>query len=102
MFIKNINSYHDYSSILIPKNNKISDNSKYDDFAQNAQEILKEMNREQNNAQKNTEKFESKQSNISLNEILIDWQKSSISIQMAVQVKNKLISAYQEIMNQQV
>jgi len=34
--------------------------------------------------------------------VMTDLQKSSISLQMGVQVRNKLVSAYQDIMNMQV
>ena len=39
---------------------------------------------------------------VSLSDTMIAMQKSSISFQATVQVRNKLVSAYQEIMNMQV
>ena len=39
---------------------------------------------------------------VSLSDAMIAMQKSSISFQATVQVRNKLVSAYQEIMNMQV
>ncbi len=32
---------------------------------------------------------------ISLNDVMVDLQKSSVSLQMGVQVRNKLVAAYQ-------
>ncbi|MDK1009411.1 flagellar hook-basal body complex protein FliE, partial [Cronobacter sakazakii] len=37
-----------------------------------------------------------------LNDVMVDLQKSSISLQMGIQVRNKLVAAYQDIMNMQV
>ncbi|CAL4318471.1 flagellar hook-basal body complex protein FliE [Buchnera aphidicola] len=102
MSINNINYNNNYSNALLLVNNQKKNSSQYENFSKNMKEILEEVSREQINAQKNTEKFELNQSNTSLNEVLIDWQKSAIAIQMAVQIRNKLISAYQEIMNQPV
>ena len=39
---------------------------------------------------------------VSLSDVMIAMQKSSIGFQATVQVRNKLVSAYQEIMNMQV
>ena len=33
---------------------------------------------------------------------MVDLQKSSVSLQMGIQVRNKLVSAYQDVMNMQV
>lgn len=39
---------------------------------------------------------------VSLSDVMIAMQKSSINFQATVQVRNKLVSAYQEMMNMQV
>lgn len=39
---------------------------------------------------------------VSLSDVMISMQKASISFQASVQVRNKLVSAYHEIMNMQV
>jgi flagellar hook-basal body complex protein FliE len=39
---------------------------------------------------------------VSLSDVMISMQKSSISFQSSIQVRNKLVSAYHEIMNMQV
>jgi flagellar hook-basal body complex protein FliE len=48
------------------------------------------------------EKFTLGEPGVALNDVMTDLQKSSISLQMGVQVRNKLVSAYQDIMNMQV
>jgi len=37
-----------------------------------------------------------------IDDVMVDLQKSSISMQMGIQVRNKLVSAYSDIMNMQV
>ena len=39
---------------------------------------------------------------VSLSDVMIAGQKASISFQATVQVRNKLVSAYQDIMNMQI
>ncbi|WP_145484133.1 flagellar hook-basal body complex protein FliE [Yersinia aldovae] len=36
---------------------------------------------------------------VGLNDVMVDMQKSSVSLQLGIQVRNKLASAYQEVMN---
>jgi flagellar hook-basal body complex protein FliE len=40
--------------------------------------------------------------NVNLHEVMVSLQKASLSFQTMVQVRNRLVSAYQEIMNMQV
>ncbi|MBS0967428.1 flagellar hook-basal body complex protein FliE [Chimaeribacter arupi] len=56
----------------------------------------------QNSARTQAEKFELGVPGVGLNDVMVDLQKSSVSLQLGVQVRNKLVSAYQEIMNMQV
>ncbi|MDC9592687.1 flagellar hook-basal body complex protein FliE [Xenorhabdus sp. IM139775] len=39
---------------------------------------------------------------VELNDVMVNMQKSNISLQMGIQVRNKLVGAYHEIMNMQV
>ncbi|KFK93575.1 MULTISPECIES: flagellar hook-basal body complex protein FliE [unclassified Serratia (in: enterobacteria)] len=39
---------------------------------------------------------------VSLNDVMVDLQKSSVSLQLGVQVRNKLVAAYQDVMNMAV
>lgn len=49
-----------------------------------------------------SEKFITGQEDIGLNDVMLALQKSSVSLNLGVQVRNKLISAYQDIMNMAV
>ncbi len=46
--------------------------------------------------------FEVGSPNVSLNDVMIDGQKAGIGFQFALQVRNKLVSAYNEIAQMQV
>jgi flagellar hook-basal body complex protein FliE len=49
-------------------------------------------------SQQLAQRFEMGDSTVSLSDAMISLQKSSIALQQTVQVRNKLVSAYQEIM----
>src|SRR4030066_24566 len=46
--------------------------------------------------------FEAGEPNVDLANVMVAMQKANISFQAMVQVRNKLVSAYQEVMNMQV
>ena len=56
----------------------------------------------QNSAKAQAEKFSLGEPGVALNDVMTDLQKSSVSLQMGVQVRNKLVAAYQDIMSMQV
>jgi flagellar hook-basal body complex protein FliE len=47
-------------------------------------------------------KFALGDNNVGLSDVMMAGQKASISLQSAVQIRNKLVTAYQTIMNMQV
>ncbi len=59
-----------------------------------------------NNAQKESEalgkRFTQGDDTVNLSDVMISMQKASIAFQATSQVRNKLVSAYHEIMNMQV
>ena len=97
MFIDNINTKINLLDINTRTQKKESD--KFIDYIKMA---LEEISKKQNQAKTDSEKFTSNQSEVSLNDIMINLEKSSISTQMAIQIRNKIMSAYQEIMSQQI
>jgi flagellar hook-basal body complex protein FliE len=56
----------------------------------------------QNQAEDMGKKFASGDDSVSLSDTMIAMQKASITFQATVQVRNKLVSAYHDIMNMQV
>ncbi|SKC20983.1 flagellar hook-basal body complex protein FliE [Kosakonia radicincitans] len=71
-------------------------------FAGQLHAALDRISDTQNAARVQAEKFTLGEPGVALNDVMTDLQKSSISLQMGVQVRNKLVSAYQDIMNMQV
>jgi flagellar hook-basal body complex protein FliE len=71
-------------------------------FAGQLHAALDRISDTQNAARTQAEKFTLGEPGVALNDVMTDLQKSSISLQMGIQVRNKLVSAYQEVMNMQV
>ena len=63
---------------------------------------LEGVNQSQQTAQGLAQAFEAGASGVDLADVMIAAQKANISFQAMVQVRNKLVSAYQEIMGMQV
>jgi len=68
------------------------------DFQSVLKSSLDQVNQVQLQSQHLAQRFEMGDSNVSLSDAMISLQKSSISLQQTIQVRNKLVSAYQEIM----
>ena len=72
------------------------------DFAEALKSSLNEVNRAQSEASKLQRDFTVGDPNTNLQDVVVSMQTSSIKFQQAVQVRNKLVQAYQEVMNMQV
>jgi len=68
------------------------------DFQSVLKTSLDQVNQVQLQSQHLAQRFEMGDSNVSLSDAMISLQKSSIALQQTIQVRNKLVSAYQEIM----
>ena len=55
----------------------------------------------QQSAYSQAEAFELGKPGVALNDVMVDMQKANIGFQMGLQVRNKLVAAYQEVMNMQ-
>ncbi|HEY4435633.1 MAG TPA: flagellar hook-basal body complex protein FliE [Lelliottia sp.] len=71
-------------------------------FAGQLHAALDRISDTQNAARAEAEKFTLGEPDVALNDVMTDLQKSSVSLQMGIQVRNKLVTAYQEVMNMQV
>ncbi|MDX7990821.1 flagellar hook-basal body complex protein FliE [Xenorhabdus littoralis] len=71
-------------------------------FASQLTAAVEKINHTRLNAVKQAQDFTLGASGVELNDVMVNMQKSSISLQMGIQVRNKLVSAYHEIMNMQV
>ncbi|MDT0176919.1 flagellar hook-basal body complex protein FliE [Pantoea sp. RRHST58] len=82
--------------------NKNSEATQPVDFAATMKAALDKISETQNTARTQAQDFEMGKPGIALNDVMVDMQKSSISMQMGIQVRNKLVAAYTDIMNMQV
>lgn len=69
------------------------------DFAALLKNSLDKVNDNQHYANKLAKEFEQGEPGLNLAEVMIAGQKASISFQAAIQVRNKLVDAYRDIMN---
>ncbi|QCI17487.1 flagellar hook-basal body complex protein FliE [Buchnera aphidicola (Acyrthosiphon lactucae)] len=102
MFINNIDHQNINTKINLLDINTKTQKTESDKFMDYIKIGLGEISKTQNHAKSDSEKFILNQSGVSLNDVMINLEKSSISMQMAIQIRNKIMSAYQEIMNQQI
>jgi flagellar hook-basal body complex protein FliE len=72
------------------------------EFGQALKNSLQAVSDRQAEASKMGQAFAMGDNSVSLSDVMISMQKASINFQATVQVRNKLVSAYHEIMNMQV
>ncbi|MFZ6846380.1 flagellar hook-basal body complex protein FliE [Undibacterium sp. RuTC16W] len=72
------------------------------DFADALKASLDQVNNVQMTSQELGKKFALGDDKVSLSDVMISMQKANISFQTTVQVRNKLVSAYHDIMNMQI
>jgi flagellar hook-basal body complex protein FliE len=72
------------------------------DFLKALEGALDKVNSSQNDAAELSKKFQLNQDDVSLEETMVAIQKANIAFQAAVQVRNRLVSAYHDIMNMQI
>ena len=72
------------------------------DFGQLMKQSIEAVNQTQLRAKEMKHAFETGEQEVNLAEVMVAVQKSSISFEAMVQVRNKLIDAYKEVMNMPV
>ena len=72
------------------------------DFASLIKDSLAQVSSAQGTAESMTHQFQLKQNDVSLEDAMLSIQKANISLQTTIQVRNKLVSAYNDIMNMQL
>src|ERR1700732_5387851 len=71
-------------------------------FASALKASLDKISGDQTKAGGEAQAFELGASNVSLNDVMVDGQKANIGFQFGLQVRNKLVTAYNDIMQMQV
>ncbi|MCF6283049.1 MAG: flagellar hook-basal body complex protein FliE [Candidatus Polarisedimenticolaceae bacterium] len=69
------------------------------DFGQMLKNSIENVNELQKNSAAMSRSFELGEDNVDLAQVMIASQKSNISFQAMVQVRNKLVDAYKDVMN---
>lgn len=72
------------------------------DFGQALKTAIDQVSVAQQQAQQMTQDFASGKEDVNLQDVMINLQKASLSFQQMVQVRNKLVTAYQDVMNMPV
>jgi flagellar hook-basal body complex protein FliE len=72
------------------------------DFSKALKSALDQVQSYQSTSDSLGKKFALGDNSVALSDVMMAGQKASISLQSAVQIRNKLVSAYQTIMNMQV
>ncbi len=72
------------------------------DFGQALKAAIDQVNQAQQQAQQMTEDFTAGKNDVNLQDVMVNLQKANLSFQQMVQVRNKLVSAYNDIMTMQV
>jgi len=70
-------------------------------FAGELKRSLDRISDTQQRAYGQAEAFELGKPGVALNDVMVDMQKANIGFQMGLQVRNRVVSAYQDIMNMQ-
>ncbi|MBH8610362.1 flagellar hook-basal body complex protein FliE [Pseudomonas mohnii] len=71
-------------------------------FAGELQVSLQRINQLQQTASNQSNAFQAGSAAVSLSDVMADSQKASIAFQMGVQVRNRLLTAYKDVMAMQV
>ena len=72
------------------------------DFADVLNNALKDVSAAQKEARSMAQDFSAGDPNVNLQDVMVNLQKASLSFQQMVQVRNRLVTAYQDIMNMPV
>ncbi len=83
------------ASAAVPGGTKVT-------FSDSLKVMLERVNDQQLKADDLGQRFALGDDKVNLSDVMIERQKASLSLQATVQVRNKLVSAYHEIMNMQV
>jgi flagellar hook-basal body complex protein FliE len=72
------------------------------DFSQALKAAIDQVNQAQQQAQQMAENFTAGKGDVNLQDVMVNLQKASLSFQQMVQVRNRLVTAYNDIINMQV
>jgi len=71
-------------------------------FATLLSDAVHSLNQVQNSAKSQAEAYMRGDADIGLNDVMVSMQKSTLALNLGIQVRNKMVSAYQDIMSMSV
>lgn len=71
-------------------------------FGSELADSLQRINQLKQTAASQAKAFQSGDTNLELNDVMMDMQKAGVASEMGLQVRNRLVSAYRDVMNMQV
>lgn len=96
-----VDNLKDISNFSLEKKNRLNNEKAEKPFGDVLKESIGEINRLQNEAEKAAKDLAlGKAENI--HDVMISMEKASVSFRLMMQVRNKIIEAYQEVMRMQV
>ncbi|CAN5446828.1 flagellar hook-basal body complex protein FliE [soil metagenome] len=72
------------------------------DFSATFSKALSDVSKAQTSAESMQKRFSMEDPNVSLEDTMVSMQKADVGFRAALQVRNKLVQAYSEVMNMQV
>ncbi|MGN1035218.1 MAG: flagellar hook-basal body complex protein FliE [Rhodocyclaceae bacterium] len=97
-----INTANKVGKALEPKKAKTDGENSLTDFAEVLKNSIDKVNQTQQTADQMQTAFAAGDTTQNLHEVMIALQTASVSFQEMVQVRNKLVTAYQDVMSMQV
>lgn len=82
--------------------NKAVETNNSVDFSSLLKQSIDQVNDVQQQASKLAQSFETGETDASLAEVMVSLQKANVSFQGMVQVRNKLVDAYKDVMNMSI
>jgi len=76
--------------------------AKTDDFSSMLKSTLSKIDASQNSANKLAEAFQLGDPKVSLEDTMVALQKANVEFQAAIQVRNRVVAAYHDVMNLQI
>jgi flagellar hook-basal body complex protein FliE len=101
---RNMNPISGVSPITLTQSlgNAAPVSAKKTDFSQALNHALEQVSVKQSEAEDLAQRFQLGDNNVSLEKTMVALQTANISFQALVQVRNRVVAAYQDIMNMQV
>jgi len=90
------------TGVSAPGSSQAAKQTKSVDFSALLEKSIKQVDQMQGDAARLADRFQLEDPNVTLEDTMVALQKANVSFQAALQVRNKVVAAYHDIMNMQV